>query len=288
MNNIINEKSKDLECLLSIVIPCYNDMHSIKTAVDSALNQTYKHKEIIIVDDGSNLETKKVLNALKPSIHSLIVQENKGPAAARNVGIRNAAGKYIMVLDADDYFEVDFAEKAIQVLKSNSNIKLVTCYGKWFESSKKYKIHKPCGGDISVFMYECGAFGSSLFCRSDWEDVNGYDEEMRLGFEDWEFYIRMLKRGGEAYVIPEILFNYRKSDNSRNSLANKKKYQIWEYIFLKHRELYIQDYDNLIRRFTSLLQQQQDQNSNIKNKPDFRLGYYLLLPLRKLKHMLRI
>jgi glycosyltransferase involved in cell wall biosynthesis len=288
MNNIIDQEKKDYKCYLSIIIPCFNDIKTIERAVESALNQTYGCKEVIVVDDGSNFETKKVLDSFKSSIDSLIVQENKGPAAARNVGIEKADGKYIMVLDADDYFEPDFAEKAIQVLNNNSNIKLVTCYGKWFESQKDYKIHKPHGGDISTFMYECGAFGSSLFYRKDWKNVNGYDEEMKMGFEDWEFYIRLLKSGGKTHVIPEILFHYRKTENSRNSLANKKKYKIWEYIYLKHRELYIQDYNNLIRRFTSLLQQQQDQNNIIKNKPDFRLGYYLLLPLRKFKHLLRV
>lgn len=193
-----------------------------------------------------------------------------------------------MVLDADDYFESNFAEKAIQVLNNNSKVKLVTCYGKWFETPENYKIHKPLGGDISIFMYECGAFGSSLFYKSDWEKENGYDEEMRLGFEDWEFYIRILKDGGEAYVIPEILFNYRKTENSRNAIANKNKYRIWEYIYIKHKELYVPDYENLIKRFTFLLQQQQNQNRNIKNKPDYRLGYYLLLPIRKLKHVLKV
>lgn len=288
IKNDMRQGSINNNYLLSIIIPCYNNPGTIATAVNSAVKQTYSNKEIIVVDDGSNRETKEVLATLKSSIDILLTQENKGPSAARNKGIERASGRYILVLDADDYFEPDFAEKAIEVLESNSQCKLVTCYGRWFELDKKSVIHRPAGGGINKFMYQSAAFGSTLFRKKDWERIEGYDEEMKIGFEDWEFYIRLLKDGGQAYVIPEILFHYRNTKNSRNSLANIKKYEIWEYIFLKHKDLYIQDYERMIGKFTSLLQQQKNENERTRHKPDFRLGYYLLFPLRKIKHFLKL
>lgn len=268
--------------LLSIVIPCYNDYLHITTAVNSALQQTWEHKEIIIVDDGSSDRTKKVLNELEINGIKIITQNNQGPSAARNKGIDMANGKYILVLDSDDYFNAQFCQKAIEIINSQPEIKIVTCYGRWFVSEKRSVIHKPAGGGINNFLYECGAFGSTLFLKKDWEFIDGYDEAMKLGYEDWEYYIRLLEDGGETHVIPEVLFHYRNKKNSRNSLANNKKYEIWKYIFLKHSKHYIDDFERFVLRITYLLQHQEEENRRLRNKLDFRIGYYLLLPIRKI------
>ena len=90
--------------LVSIIIPCYNDAQYIEQSVQSALDQTYPYKEIIVVDDGSNVETKAVLKKLESKITLLITQENQGQSTARNVGIKATKGDFILVLDSDDYF----------------------------------------------------------------------------------------------------------------------------------------------------------------------------------------
>lgn len=269
--------------LLSIVIPCYNDPSFIGTAVNSALKQSWGNKEIIVVDDGSSSETKKVLKSFDPQKVRLITQNNQGPSAARNNGIRAARGKYILVLDSDDFFEPEFSKRAIDVLNAKPDVKLVSCYGRWFSSIRSSVIHKPAGGNLDNFLYECGAFGSGMFLKNHWETAGGYDEEMRLGFEDWEFYIRLLQGGGLVYVIPEVLFHYQNRINSRNSIANEKKYEIWKYIFLKHSQLYKNDFERFVTKLTFLLQQQEKQNIRDRKKLDFRIGYYLLFPVRKIK-----
>lgn len=281
--NLEKEMQKNL---LSIVIPCYNDYTYITTAVNSALKQTWQYKEIIIVDDGSSIRTQEVLKKFKSKEIRVITQNNQGPSAARNRGIQSASGKYILVLDSDDFFEPIFSQKAIEIIDSRANIKIVTCYGRWFVSENKSLIHKPSGGNIENFLYKCGAFGSTLFLKEDWERVNGYDEAMKLGYEDWEFYIRVLEGGGEVIVIPEVLFHYRNKKDSRNSLANNKKYEIWKYIYLKHNKLYINDFERFVSTIIYLLQQQDEENRRLRNKPDFRIGYYLLLPIRKIKLLL--
>ena len=103
--------------LISIIIPCYNDAKYIEQSVNSALNQTYSNKEVIVVDDGSNVETKQILKKLEPKLIKLITQENKGQSTARNVGINAAKGEYILTLDSDDYFEPTFLEKLFPVLR---------------------------------------------------------------------------------------------------------------------------------------------------------------------------
>ena len=96
---------------VSIIIACYNDPNVV-TAVKSAYAQTFHDKEIIVVDDGSKEEIKKLLKSLDQFIDVLVTQENKGQSIARNRGIKKATGQYILNLDSDDYFEDSFCEKA--------------------------------------------------------------------------------------------------------------------------------------------------------------------------------
>ena len=93
---------------VSVIIPCYNAGEWIDEAVDSVLSQTYKDYEIIIVNDGSSDPlTQEKLRSYESSSIQVIHQENKGPAAARNTGIRSARGEYILPLDADDMLVPD-------------------------------------------------------------------------------------------------------------------------------------------------------------------------------------
>src|SRR5258705_4411354 len=210
--------------LISIVIPCYNDDQYIEQSVSSALNQTYSQIEVIVVDDGSKAETKAVLKKLEPKITKLITQENSGQSKARNRGIEAANGNYILVLDSDDYFESTFCEKAVLSL-GDPTIKLVTSFTKRFNDFYSYDFY-PKGGDLKDFLIYNQATGSVMFRKKDCISAGGNDESMRSGFEDWEFYIRLLKDGGTAFVIPEFLFNYRAKENSTTTIANKIKYKL--------------------------------------------------------------
>ena len=135
---------------LSIIIACYNDHLYLEEAVQSARAQTWENKEIILVDDGSNEETKIVIENLKPKIDILITQENQGVSAARNKGIKAATGEYILILDSDDYFEPEFAQKAIAIFKNNPSAKIVTCFSRWF-SENKSEIFRPREEALKMF-----------------------------------------------------------------------------------------------------------------------------------------
>ena len=103
--------------LVSIIITCYNDVQYVEQAIDSAINQEYTNKEIIVVDDGSNDETTALLKSIEYKISNLILQENLGQSVARNNGIRVSTGEYILILDSDDYFESTFCDKALEYFK---------------------------------------------------------------------------------------------------------------------------------------------------------------------------
>ncbi len=277
----------DSSSLISIIIPCYNDAEYIEQAVLSALNQTYTNTEVIVVDDGSNAETKVVLKKLEPKITKLITQDNKGQSTARNVGIKDAKGEYILILDSDDFFEPTFCEKAIPVFLKNNEIKIVTCEANLLFMDGSKEVYKPKGGSISNFIYSNGALGTSLFKKEDWQNCGGYDESMRKGFEDWEFFIRLLKNGGIAEVINEPLYNYRKRTDSTTSKANTIKYDLQHYIFTKHKELYIDDFDNFVAKLlenTSKLEKQIEKNFK---KIDFQIGNKILKPFRFIKSIFK-
>ncbi|WP_369753184.1 glycosyltransferase [Flavobacterium sp. WC2409] len=269
--------------LLSIVIPCYNDAQYIEQSVLSALNQTYPCKEVIVVDDGSNAETKTILKKLQPKITKLITQENQGQSTARNNGISYAKGEYILNLDSDDFFEITFCEKAIHKFEEDEEIAIVTCNVNRFNKSGPIDIFYPDGGLINNFLLTNCAMGSAMFKKSDWQAASRYDENMRKGFEDWEFYIRLVKKGKTAYVIPELLFNYRLKENSTTTKANKIKWELLEYIYIKHRELYITHFDLLIKHLLSKIDREEKEKIKNTERIEFRIGKAVLKPIRWIK-----
>lgn len=273
--------------VVSIIIPCYNDAQYIEQSVQSALNQTYPNIEVIVVDDGSNAETKAVLKKVEPKISQLITQENQGQSTARNVGINAANGEFILVLDSDDYFESSFCEEAVAVFSSDASIKIVTCQATLLFSDNKKKLYIPNGGDIKNFMYGNCALGTSMFKKEDSLKCGGYDESMRSGFEDWEFFIRLLKSGGTAFVIQKPLYTYRKREASTTSKANKIRYDLWNYIFTKHRDLYQDDFDNFISFFINRVKKAETTQYKYKNKIEFKIGLVILKPFRFIKSIFR-
>ena len=124
--------------------------------------------------------------------------------------------------------------------------------------------------------------GSSMFRKKDWKAVEGYDEDMHRGYEDWEFYIRLLKNGGEARVIPELLFNYRNKPASRNKKANLKKYELLEYIYLKHSDLYKNNFDFFVREWLSSNKKSEAFKQQVMDSMDYKIGNKILKPFRVL------
>lgn len=269
--------------LVSFVIACYNTPLYIKDAIDSALNQTYKNIEIIVVDDGSDADTKTVLTKIESKITKLITQKNQGQSVARNNGIKIASGDYIVILDSDDFFEPLFVEKAIAAI--DTSISLVTCWANCFSKNESRKFI-PKGGELEQFLFENASLSSSLFKKTDWHLCGGYDETMRSGWEDWEFFIRLMALGGSCFVIPELLFNYRRLENSTTSRANKQIPNLLRYIMKKNKALYISNFEMTIDFFTQYLQRERKEREKIFTKPEYKVGKIIIAPIRVIKNKL--
>ena len=274
------------EPLVSVIIPCYNDHLFISQAIESVNGQDYKNVEIIIIDDGSGFETKQVLKNVKQKNIQVLHQENLGPSAARNKGIKESKGDYFLTLDADDFFEPSFLRKALEILISNESVGIVSC---WYNTIKNNKIKEVCkleGGNVNTIIFNNGASGNSLYRKQCWIDVGGYDEKMVEGYEDWEFHIRIVELNWIIHIIEAALFNYRDKDNSRNKQANKfHKMALHRYIYLKHRHLYFENFEVTIDRFLNNFAELELRGQNLKSSKEFKIGSFVLIPFKFFKNL---
>ena len=276
---------QDFYSNVTVIIPCYNDGQYIMEALQSIYNQTLFPEKIIIIDDGSDAATKKILNAINHPLVQIIYQENKGVSAARNRAIALAQTVYIVNLDADDYFEPSFIEKAVAILNSNNQIVAVSSYCRAFKNDKSIEIIKPLGGKLKDFILINNGRASSMFLKKSWEAVGGFDEKMVAGYEDWEFWIAVLKLGGKIQIIKEVLMHYRIKKFSRDQTALKNHdFELRQYIFLKHKEVYEKHFDFYV--FQLLRQNSLLRNSiyKVKNSKEHNIGSLFFAPLRYLKN----
>lgn len=272
---------------VSVVIPCYNDENYIQEAVQSVLDQTFQDFEIIIVDDGSNEATKKVLTNIRSEKLRLITQKNQGSSTARNNGIKAAKALYILVLDGDDTVDAFFLEKAVAILEENQAIGAVSSYCNLFiKNHQVVHKHLPKGGGIADFLFDNNSVSFALIRKKCWEQIGGYDEQMKNGFEDWEFWIAMTKRDWNIYIIPEFHFNYRQK-KSNESLDKISKMSFREanlnYIYKKHQEVYRHHFAETVDYLTNLAQRNKKNELKYKSSLDFKIGRFLLFPFRFFK-----
>jgi glycosyltransferase involved in cell wall biosynthesis len=191
--------------LVSVVIPTYKRLESLKNAINSVLNQTYKNIEIIIVNDDPNIDiTKKVIKNKK--IRCINHKKNNGGSAARNTGMRKSSGKYIIFLDDDDFWLPLNLERKVKIMEGLSK-KWVGVYSLCFRTNSledyrnnKIRISKSnCEGNFTFELLSGNKNlylgGSGLLIRLEKAlKINGFDENFER-HQDIEFIVRLLKKG---------------------------------------------------------------------------------------------
>lgn len=264
---------------VSVIIPCYNHGQYIDEAVNSILKQTYQDFEIIIVNDGStdSLTIEKFRTYHKPKT-TVIHTENSGPSAARNTGIRAAKGEYILTLDADDWFEATFLEKAMAIIEQYPEIGVVTCGIQDFGMSTKK--HLPQGGDVKNFLVR-GIIGSVFFRKCCWEQTKGYDERMRTaGYEDWNFILDVTKRGWMVHGMQEYLLHYRRHPVSRKTKSDENRPEYFRDIVRNHREVFQQYVEDVLFAKEEKIFSLKEELQELSDSLSYRIGYLLLQPFR--------
>lgn len=232
--------------LISVVIPCYNDGRYLPESIGWLRKQTLQDFEIIIVNDGStDPGTLEVLQELEQQGIRVLHKENGRMSSARNHGVMHAKGTFIAALDADDYFHPSFFQKAIAILDTQPQTAVVTSYIQLFGEFSK--VARPRGGNEYNFLFSNQCPACAMVRKSCWDAVGGYDEAMKNGYEDWEFYIRITQRKWTIHVIREKLFFYRqtkKSTHKNFTLPNRAA--LVDYIVEKHKDWYLEKLKELI------------------------------------------
>ena len=128
--------------LISVIMPCHNDGLYIEEAVESLRQQTWKDIELIIIDDGSDDgSTVGIIESLVFPRKTILHTNHIGPAAARNRGIQEAGGKYILPLDADDKIDPEYIRRAVETMQSEPEVGIVYCHADLFgEASGKWDL----------------------------------------------------------------------------------------------------------------------------------------------------
>ncbi|MBL0226733.1 MAG: glycosyltransferase family 2 protein [Geobacteraceae bacterium] len=233
---------------VSVVVPCYNHGDFLAETMDSLQSQTFTDFEIIVVNDGSTDEsTVTLLKNLNQSRTRVIHTDNRGVSAARNRGIVESAGEYILPLDSDDRIAPGFLELAVEVLDTQPEVAIVYCERVLF--GEREGIDPLPAYDPKELLVDNCIYPAALFRKTDWKTVGGYNEKMVYGWEDWDFWISLSDLNMQVVKIPEPLFFYRVRSSSRDhSLRFLQKLAMMSLIILRHKRLYLCNLDLLMKR----------------------------------------
>jgi len=206
--------------LVSIVIPVYNTKAEfIKECIESIVDIKYPH-EIIVVDDGSyEKDTLEFLEDIKEYKNTRLLKKvNGGLSSARNFGIKNATGKYILPLDSDDLLISKNLELALDKLLSDENIDIL--YGDFQNFGDKNTYNK--SGEFSRMKIAIsGNYVSAviLYKKEVWDSLGGYDITFN-SIEDWDFSSRAAVFGYNFTYLAVPLFKYRRIFNGKSLSQN--------------------------------------------------------------------
>jgi glycosyltransferase involved in cell wall biosynthesis len=212
---------------ISVIVPCYNQGEFLEECINSILKQTFQNWECIIINDGStdNTHEKALDFSKKDDRIKYILQPNSGVCVARNVGLKNAKGEFILPLDADDAISDNYFEIAYKELSEKSSLKVVFGVLHSFGRINKIEDDNLPNFDLENQFFWNQIPSTSLFRRVDALSIGGYDEAMKYGHEDWEFYLRLVNQSQQVLRIRTITLYYRINEISRYTriMDNKEK-----------------------------------------------------------------
>lgn len=205
--------------LVSILIPCYNAAPYVEAAVQSALDQTWPNKEIVVVNDGSTDCSGEILERLRGRGVTVIHQQNLGQSAAANRAFRESKGEYVKFLDADDLLETNTVELQMQRLDGSETIVASCEWGRFYhDNTSTFQLNpQSTWRDMEATdwlveawhdarpMMQCALW---LIPRSVLNASGGWDERLSL-INDFEFFSRVLCHSSEVRFTPEARLLYR-------------------------------------------------------------------------------
>lgn len=214
------EKIRSFQPLVSVIIPAYNRHQYIRQTVESVLNQTFQNFELIVIDDGSTDGTYEILKEYPQlRLMSHPKRENRGQSASINLGLASAHGRYIAILDSDDFWAPEKLELQVKFMENHVDVGLVYTNGYYTDESgvptgSYYaKTHEE-RGDPNLMLLDCYlALPLNALVRADiYGKVGNFEERFRAS-QDHDMLVRIAEVTRFAY-IPEYTFYYRRHGQS--------------------------------------------------------------------------
>ncbi|MDD7281953.1 glycosyltransferase family 2 protein [Floccifex sp.] len=215
--------------IVSVIVPVYNSIKYLNTAVDSILSQDFASFELLLVDDGSSDGSEHLCDeiAQKDSRVKVIHKENGGMCSARNVGLKQAKGKYILFCDNDDIYlphlmrdNVALAEENTADIVKYSRLRVHIDNGNKTEEKYIYQ-YEPCvlsGEDIYAKYSIQRNISSGVWCNLYRKDIIlehniFFPEDFRFGYEDMYFNIEYYKYVNKVVLNPKVYYHWIQRDN---------------------------------------------------------------------------
>lgn len=215
--------------LVTVVMPNYNGHRFVEQAIESVLNQTYGNFELIVVDDCSNDDSLMLIHEKANTdarIQVIEQKQNAGVANARNVGIREAKGEYIALLDDDDLWTEDKLERQLALAQKGADI--VYCSYDFIDEENR-TIKKPFivpkQTDFNKMLSSSVISCSTSFIKTELMQAHPFNPEFY--HEDYVLWMELLRNGKIAYGEQKVLAHYRQVTGSRSNKKGNAAKERW-------------------------------------------------------------
>ena len=215
--------------LVSVIIPTYNRGWILQEAIDSVLDQDFSDYELIVVDDGSNDNTREILGAYGDRI-TVLRQPNRGVSAARNRGINEAAGQLIAFLDSDDLWLPGKLSTQVGFFEDNADAVINQTQEIWIRNGQrvnpKKKHHKFSGMIFERSLALCLVSPSAVMIKKSLFDIVGVFDEDLPACEDYDLWLRISCRYPVHLIDIELIIKRGGHDDQLSKAAGLDKYRI--------------------------------------------------------------
>lgn len=291
---------------VTVVITNYNYAEFLPQAIESVLAQTYENIKLLIFDDASSDSSMDILGRYTGKAEIIRHEKNKGVIYTRNEALDKVTSPYILFLDADDWFDINYVETLIVSAETDGS-DVAYCGMQYFVNGEKERNWIPPEFNLERLKNENYIHMSTLIRVDAIGDVR-FDENMeRLTHEDWDFFLSLALRGLKFKRVEGVTLNYRLKPGGRN-LSNRSEERkfadLYRYIYEKYNNIYpdeigylayyqftsdllrvSQELDEVSRRLNdqgALVDSLKSELNAVRDSRSYKLGRMMTLPLRPL------
>lgn len=228
--------------MVSVIIPNHNRKDLVTKAVNSALCQTYRDIEVIVVDDASTDNSIECLSIIDDSrLKVIALPFNQGACVARNIGIKNARGDYIAFLDSDDQWVDEKLNETLLLMSQTACDVVCSSYTYFSENGEsevrpKYKITNTESMMSQLLKKNFITTGTVLAKRECFNDVC-FDENLPR-YQDWDLALQLAQKYEIAFLNEPLLNMYEQKNSITKSTSMEKKYKALEHIYHKYQDAF--------------------------------------------------